>query len=116
MDEAPAPGAMPSHWAASERGPWMAAAGLIAAGIAILFALAALEARWLDGKPWSRAIWTAGYVVDVEDALGAWSRELSLEQSVGNSPLAILVQEDLLRQARSQARSNPDAAAGPFDT
>lgn len=103
MDSPQIVGEMPSHWVASNRKPWIIAASLVAAGVAFLFVLSSIEAHWLKAQPWSRALWTEDYVIKADGTLDAWSRQLSIEQSLGDSPWVRMIQDDLTRDARAQA-------------
>ena len=98
--------------------PWLVALGLIAAATTSLFALSRLEAGWLRTQPWSSAIRTEDYVVQDGAAIAAWSRELPLEQSVGESEVVAIIQQDLARMAAESARGTPEGqkAVNPFDT
>lgn len=118
MDRPFGAGEMPSHWASSASRYWKTAAGLLLAGVALLFLLASLEAKWLQAQPWSHAIWTEDYALKADGAVEAWSRELSIEQSLGDSAFVRMIQEDLTREARVQAARVPsgsDEAANPLD-
>lgn len=110
---------MPSHWASSTSHLWKAAASFVLSGIVLLVLLSFLEARWLREQPWSRAVWTEDHVVDAEGAREAWSRELSIEQSHGESTIVRMIQEDLLREVSLQAARAPrpdDGVDNPLDT
>ena len=88
-------------------------------GIALLFLLSFLEARWLREQPWSRAVWVEDHVVEMEGAVEAWSRELSIEQSLGDSVVVRMIQEDLLREVSLQEARAPksdDGVDNPLDT
>lgn len=106
----------------ASRIPWLASIGLIAAAVITLFILASIEAAWMRSQPWSNAIRTEGYVIEDSAAIGAWSRELSLEQSVGDSQVVQYIQHDLIRMAAQEsARQDGGArdagpAPNPFDT
>ncbi len=71
----------------------------------MLFVLDGLEARWLKSMPWHDAIRTVDYQIDDPDAIPVWSWELTAEQSVGDSNLAQLVQNDLLRMIDLEKKS-----------
>lgn len=88
-------------------------------GIALLFLLSFIEARWLRKQPWSGAVWTEYHVVDMDGAIEAWSRELSIEQSLGDSFAVRMIQEDLLREVSLQEARAPksdDGVDNPLDT
>lgn len=110
---------MPSHWASGAPRLWKFAASLILTGLGLLFLLAFIEARWLAEQPWARAIWTEDYPIAAEGAITAWNRELSIEQSVGDSAFVRMIQDDLTSEARVQAARPPQdssANASPLDT
>lgn len=99
----------------------MISAALIGASVLSLVALSLVEARWLKTQPWSGAIRTEGFIVSDTQAIPAWSRELSLEQSVGDSEIAGYIQRDLVRMAATEAARSAGTQAGqktpnPFDT
>ena len=88
---------------------------LVLAGVALLFVLAALEARWLHAQPWSSAVWTEEVGIASDEAIDAWSRTLSIEQSLGDSVAVKLIQEDMVREAERLA-NRPNKSANPLDT
>ncbi|MBX3180742.1 MAG: hypothetical protein KF886_25625 [Candidatus Hydrogenedentes bacterium] len=79
------------------------AAGLIAFAVSLLFVLAILEGSWLRAQPWSSALRTEDHVIDDPSAIAAWSRRLSLDQSVGESENVRAILRDLRRLEREQA-------------
>jgi len=106
----------------ADKSPGWIAAGLVVAAVLALMVLSFIEARWLKAQPWSTAFRTVDYVVDDPSAIGTWSRELSLEQSVGESAFVGYIQRDLIRmnalEAAAQKDKAPDPAlpVNPFDT
>lgn len=112
-------GSLPSHWSASSFRSWVGSAILMLSGIGLLFTLAVVESRWLDTQPWSRAIWTEDYPIRHESALKVWSRQLSVEQSLGDSEFVRILQEDLMIDARAREAAPPTATgstANPLET
>lgn len=112
MDSLHGAGALPSHWVSCTRKPWIVAASLMATGIACLFVLSIVEARWMTSQPWGHAFWTEDYLVQSEGAVDAWSRQLPLDQSRGDSLWVRMIQDDLTETARVQA-SRPRSTGKP---
>lgn len=115
MDSPIGVGEMPSHWVAPSPRWLVGAVALVLAGVAILFLLSSLEARWLKTQPWSSAVWTEDYMIQTDDAVDAWSRPISIEQSLGDSVAVKLIQEDMVREAR-RLSAQPSKSANPLDT
>lgn len=115
MDSPNSVGEMPTHWVAPSPRWLVGAFALILAGVALLFFLSSLEARWLKTQPWSSAVWTEDCAIQSDDAVDARSRTLSIEQSLGNSVAVKMIQDDMVREARRLA-DRPSKSVNPLDT
>ncbi|MBL7648627.1 MAG: hypothetical protein JNK74_20825 [Candidatus Hydrogenedentes bacterium] len=115
MDSPLNSGALPSHWSSSSPRFLVIAIALVLAGVTLLFLLAALEARWLHAQPWSTAVWTEEVDIASDEAINAWSRTLTIEQSLGDSVVVKLIQEDMVRESR-RLSARPGRSANPLDT
>ncbi len=119
MDNPTGVGELPSHWASDSRRLMAGATVLILVGVALLFLLSWLEARWLHAQPWNSAVWTEEVSISSDDAVDAWSRPLSIEQSLGDSIVVKLIQEDMVREARrrpAKPSTAPGKSTNPLDT
>lgn len=78
---------------------------LVFGGLIILALLGQVEARWLQGLPWSKAVRTPDYQIADPAAIPIWSWTLTPQQSVGDSALAQAVQEDILEKIAIKERA-----------
>lgn len=122
MDVQPGTDGMANPMPAGSRARWVWSGVLIALGIAALFVLSVVEAQWLRQQPWGQAIRTEDYVIQDSRAIDSWSRELPLEDRVGDSEIVRTIQQDLVRKAAQESareKSGRPAASTPvsiFDT